>query len=133
MPYKLPNGGIEREIKRYLKSKGYRDGSYELRETELIAIARPGWDWPEAGPVAALLEHRGASAEQLQRRPAGRVCVEALRPQSVSSTAIRRLLQSGRSVRYLTPDSVIDYIDRHGLYRPAADATANPAAQATQE
>ncbi|WP_339742240.1 hypothetical protein [uncultured Rubinisphaera sp.] len=41
---KLPNGGIEREIKRYLKKKGYRDGSYELKGTELIAIARPGWE-----------------------------------------------------------------------------------------
>jgi nicotinate-nucleotide adenylyltransferase len=99
----------------------------------ILAIARPGWDWPDSGSVATLLGKRGAPAEQLRQLPAGRVCVEALRPQSVSSTAIRRLLQSGRSARYLTPDSVIDYIDRHGLYEPAANAAVTESAQATQE
>lgn len=90
-----------------------------LELAHLVAIARPGWDWPQTGPVAALLEERGGSPEQLQRAPSGTVCVQALRPQSVSSTAIRGLLQSGRSVRYLLPGSVVEYIDRHRLYQSA--------------
>ena len=35
----------------------------------------------------------------------------------VSSSAIRRLLRERKSVRYLVPPAVADYIDKRGLYR----------------
>ncbi|KAL3226495.1 hypothetical protein MRX96_004388 [Rhipicephalus microplus] len=34
----------------------------------------------------------------------------------ISSTAVRRALMRGESVKYLIQDSVIDYIRQHGLY-----------------
>ena len=37
----------------------------------------------------------------------------------ISSTDIRARVAAGRSIRYLTPDSVCDYIAREGLYRHA--------------
>lgn len=36
---------------------------------------------------------------------------------SISSTDIRERVRTGKSVRYLTPDPVIDYIMTHHLYR----------------
>ena len=36
----------------------------------------------------------------------------------LSSSEIRRRVASGRSIRYLTPDSVVRYIEDHGLYGP---------------
>lgn len=35
----------------------------------------------------------------------------------ISSTRLRQLVREGRSIRYLVPSPVADYITRHGLYR----------------
>ncbi len=35
----------------------------------------------------------------------------------ISATKIRQWLRQGRSVRYLVPDPVLAYIEKHGLYR----------------
>jgi nicotinate-nucleotide adenylyltransferase len=35
----------------------------------------------------------------------------------VSATEIRRRVAEGRSIRYLVPDAVREYIAAHGLYR----------------
>lgn len=42
---------------------------------------------------------------------------------AISSTLVRRRLQARQSVRYLVPDAVIDYIERHQLYRTAPSGT----------
>jgi nicotinate-nucleotide adenylyltransferase len=39
-------------------------------------------------------------------------------PLSISSTAIRALASDGASIRYLTPDPVVEYIRSHNLYSP---------------
>jgi len=37
---------------------------------------------------------------------------------NISSTLVRRMLSRGLSIKYLTPDPVVDYIVQHKLYQP---------------
>ena len=49
-----------------------------------------------------------------------RVIFQPITDLEVSASAIRQHLASGSSIRYLVPDSVLRYIQRHGLYAPGA-------------
>lgn len=88
----------------------------------IIIIARPGWALPDRGEVANWLQqHRLDNREALHQRPAGGIVIEELRPLAISSTEIRHLFEAGQSARYLLPQSVLTYIETHGLYRNAQD------------
>jgi len=87
-----------------------------------IAVShRPGF------PVeAAALPHELATefgdrrlpdAGGLRERPAGGIVTFAMTQLAISATQIRKLIAAGESARYLLPDSVLDYIRLHSLYR----------------
>ncbi len=91
-----------------------------------IAVAnRPGYTahgqrWPATLPAeldAACRDRHSADPAVLRAAPAGRVVPFDMTPLAISASLIRDLVRSGRSVRYLLPDSVLDYIGLHGLYR----------------
>ncbi|MFN2288431.1 MAG: nicotinate-nucleotide adenylyltransferase [Chromatocurvus sp.] len=92
-----------------------------LQHCHIVAIARPGWEWPTRGELADYLASRRVTAETLSQAPAGGVCTVSLRPLPISATEIRSLLQSGLSARYLVPDAVHTYIHQHSLYRQRGD------------
>lgn len=84
----------------------------------IVVIARPGWALPESGELADWLErHRLPGPAAMAQSPAGGILVEELRPLAISSTEIRQILAEGRSARYLVPQPVLDYMERHALYR----------------
>ena len=70
----------------------------------------PGTIPREAWPRITLNPHELASA------PAGKVMTFAMTPLSISSTAIRTAAGEGASIRYLTPDPVVEFIRSHNLY-----------------
>lgn len=53
----------------------------------------------------------------LQAAPAGHIFALAMTPLDISATRIRAGLAAGRSARYLVPDSVLQYIEQHNVYR----------------
>jgi len=65
----------------------------------------------------------------LQSAPAGKVMTFAMTPLAISSTAMRALAAEAASLRYLTPDPVVEFIRSRNLYAPARDQreAANPA------
>jgi nicotinate-nucleotide adenylyltransferase len=86
-----------------------------------VAVAsRPGYAI-DAGTLPGALAEEFAA----RRRPdpaglgaaaAGAIVEFAITPLAISASDIRDRVASGRSVRYLIPDSVLDYIGRHSLY-----------------
>jgi nicotinate-nucleotide adenylyltransferase len=84
----------------------------------IVVLARPGWALPRTGAVAQWLDaHRLDDLRALRQQRAGSIVIEELRPLAISSTEVRELLAAGRSARYLIPQSVLDYIQTHQLYR----------------
>lgn len=87
-----------------------------LSLAHLVIMARPGWIFPDQGILGSLMRDHAGAAEDLVREPAGSLVTQTLRPQDISATNIRALLQSGLSARYLLPESVLAYIAERGLY-----------------
>ncbi len=54
---------------------------------------------------------------QALKGPGGQITFVWQTPLAVSATQIRALLGAGRSVRFLVPDAVLNYIEAHHLYR----------------
>ena len=75
----------------------------------IVTVARPGW---EGGELPALTVAVGPQlAEELLEN-----CYET--PEiDISSTDIWQRVGEARSIRYLTPDAVVSYIESHQLYR----------------
>ncbi len=78
----------------------WRESGHLLEHVSVIVMRRPG---PEAPPGGVPVTGRIHYAENPLI--------------DISSTYIRDRLRAGKSVRYLLPDAVIDYIQKKGLYR----------------
>jgi nicotinate-nucleotide adenylyltransferase len=74
--------------------------------------------WREAAALPALA-HIVAVARPGAPRPASALVERVVEVPAVdlSATQIRRRVAEGRSIRYLVPDAVAEFIASHGLYR----------------
>ncbi|MBU1362397.1 MAG: nicotinate-nucleotide adenylyltransferase [Gammaproteobacteria bacterium] len=62
-------------------------------------------------------DRRLTDVGRLKLAPAGGIVTFAMTQLAISATQIRKLLANGLSARYLLPDSVLDYIHLHQLYK----------------
>ena len=83
-----------------------------------IAVSsRPGFAAPKKGPLYEWInQHCCADLSKLEERPAGHIYFCDLTMLAVSSTIIRDKVKNKESIRYMTPDSVVNYIQQHRLY-----------------
>ena len=96
---------------------------HELFGLAHIAVAhRPGFPverWRDAMPVPLAREYAARLMQQplaVHLAPAGGIAVIPFTALDISATAIRELVRSRGSPRYLLPDPVLDYIQREALY-----------------
>lgn len=86
-----------------------------------IAVAeRPGYDQASRLPPELDAEHsqrRTARAQDLRTVPCGHIYCQAITQLDISATGIRARIANHRSVRYLVPDAVLDYLQHHRLYQ----------------
>ena len=78
-----------------------------LSMCNFVAVSRPGYNidsiWRKAGKYID--------------RPEKSITGIGIPGLDISSTEIRERVREGKSVKYLLPDDVIDFIAEHGLYR----------------
>jgi len=95
----------------------------ELLELAHLAVAhRPGfvsavWEDALPEPLRKLLATRRCDQPaEMTEKPAGLIHLHAITQLDISASQIRERALRGKSLRYLLPDSVIDYINEHRLY-----------------
>ena len=85
----------------------------------LVVTHRPGWskqDLMNNDVIADLITEREAAATKLARYEAGKICFVPVTQLDIASTTIRALIQQGKDIRYLLPDSVYEMLDKQNIY-----------------
>ncbi len=99
----------------------WKDWRELLRRCKIIVMARPGFDpkdLEEVLPADCSKEFSFDESGDCFRGTGGRaIYFRRLTGLDISSSDIRARRASGRSIRYLVPDSVEAYIESEGLYR----------------
>jgi nicotinate-nucleotide adenylyltransferase len=89
----------------------------------IAVMTRPGTVLDEAAfPAGWLGEHLTESPQTLRSQPTGTVIPVPVTALDISATAIRSLLATGRSARFLLPDAVLEFIREQRLYQPRTGA-----------
>ena len=93
----------------------------------LIVMVRPGFqgiDWSRfSDPVRKMYPGEVICLNADQQIPSReifkdtwKICILEIHGLEISASVIRDRVRQGRSIRFFTPDKVVDYIKRHKLY-----------------
>jgi nicotinate-nucleotide adenylyltransferase len=85
-----------------------------------VAIRADDQEWQSKGPGAFPRDawpRITLNPRELLSAPAGKIMTFFMTPMAISSTAIRTLAREAASIRYLTPDPVVEYVRSHNLYK----------------
>lgn len=101
----------------------------ELFELAHFAVAIRGDDpeWAKQGPGCiprAIWPRITLNLREMLSAPSGKVMTFAMTPLAISSSALRELVARGASIRYLTPDPVVEFVRSHRIYSIGREAIA---------
>ena len=86
-----------------------REGEFLLPDQSSVALHEKASDNEDAGGLQQIILH-------LKEKYQADIRLLSMPRMDISSTAIRNRIKEGKSVRYLLPDAVIDYIRQNQLY-----------------
>ena len=95
----------------------------------IVAVRAGDPEWESKGPGAFPRDawpRMTLNPRELAGTPAGKVMTYVMTPLAISSTSLRTIAGDGGSIRYLTPDPVVEYVRNHHLY--AGERNAAPEA-----
>jgi nicotinate-nucleotide adenylyltransferase len=96
-----------------------------------VAIRADDTQWATKGPGAFPREawpRITLNLREMLAAPAGKIMTFAMTPLAISSTTLRALAAEGASIRYLTPEPVVEFIRSRRLYgEPGAQPDAGAA------
>jgi nicotinate-nucleotide adenylyltransferase len=88
-----------------------------LSLAHIIIVTRPNYILPSTGNIQRLLEnHLTQHVEDLCKMPAGKIMLCPIPLLAISATDIRRKITGNLSIRFLVPDSVLEYISNQKIY-----------------
>jgi nicotinate-nucleotide adenylyltransferase len=96
-----------------------------------FAVAIRGDDeaWASKGPGAFPREvwpRITLNLREVLSAPSGKVMTFRMTPLAISSTAVRELSAAGASIRYLTPEPVVEFIRSHRIYSSSRELQEAP-------
>jgi nicotinate-nucleotide adenylyltransferase len=104
----------------FLEIKTWREYEHLFDFAHFVIISRPGFDQVALGEAVSGLE-MGIAPEpggRVFKAPSGKtVRLVGTTLMDISSTRIRGLVGRGRSIRFLVPERIGEYIAKNGLYR----------------
>lgn len=111
----------------FLEIRGWKTPERILKEASLVVVPRAGFHWGSGEPPAPdLLRRLGRELALMipdtpwvviPPPPPGEVCFIRATSLPIAASELRRRVRAGRSIRYLVPSAVADYIASHNLYR----------------
>jgi nicotinate-nucleotide adenylyltransferase len=101
----------------FLEITSWKDYPALFELANMVVISRPGYSWAKLRPVLKREMGFSREGENVMRHSSGlAVYLHETTLLGISSTQIRDLARQSRSIRFLVPDPVEDYIRRHRLY-----------------
>jgi nicotinate-nucleotide adenylyltransferase len=89
-----------------------------LTLAHLVIAHRPQYHIPSSGIVTQLLKDRlKPNSIAIHESLGGHIILHPVTPLEISATDIRKQIATNRNPRYLLPDNVYEYIQKHGVYR----------------
>lgn len=89
---------------------------------DFMVVTRPGFDLMDVLKSPYINNDKRpevkGQGEEIRLLSGRKALVLQMTPIGISSTKIRRLLREGKSIKYLLPDKVEEYIYQHNLYHP---------------
>lgn len=112
----LFRGGVSYTIDtvRYLKEKAPQNNYYLIMGSDQVNSFQT---WKEADQLARMVTLVGIRRPGYPQEPKYSMIWVDAPDIHLSSTAIRRYVATGTSIRYLVPEAVRQYIEKKGLYR----------------